>query len=119
VGELERDGNTLRRKLAEAEDRLRTAEARVRAAINAGHADDEATRTSNHVPLAALAEHVVTLEESIASLRANMRAASDETAMMSPSESVNTISNAVSQAAEHVEVARAAIRALASTIGMS
>jgi hypothetical protein len=38
---------------------------------------------------------------------------------MDPSESVSTISNAVSQAAEHVETARAAIRALAASIGMS
>jgi hypothetical protein len=48
-----------------------------------------------------------------------MRAASDETAMMTPSESVTTISNAVSEAAEHVEIARAAIRALAASIGIS
>ena len=48
-----------------------------------------------------------------------MRAASDETAMMDPSESVNTISHAVSQAAEHVERARAAIRALSASIGVS
>jgi hypothetical protein len=48
-----------------------------------------------------------------------MRAASDETAMMDPSESVSTISSAVSEAAEHVEVARTAIRALAASIGIS
>jgi outer membrane murein-binding lipoprotein Lpp len=81
--------------------------------------DNELTRTGNQLPIAELAEHVTTLEESINSLRANMRAASDETAMMDPSESVSTISSAVSQAAEHVEVARAAIRALAASIGMS
>jgi len=46
-----------------------------------------------------------------------MRAASDETAIMEPSDSVNAISSAVSQAAEHVEVARAAIRALTASIG--
>jgi hypothetical protein len=39
--------------------------------------------------------------------------------LINPSESVSTISSAVSQAAEHVEVARAAIRALAASIGMS
>jgi len=45
--------------------------------------------------------------------------ASDETAVMAPSESVDTISHAVSQAAEQVERARAAIRALSASIGMS
>jgi hypothetical protein len=41
-----------------------------------------------------------------------MRAASDETAVMEETESVVVVSNAVSQAAEHVERARAALRAL-------
>jgi hypothetical protein len=48
-----------------------------------------------------------------------MRAASDETAMLPPSESVSTVSTAISEGAEHVEVARAAIRALAASIGMT
>jgi chromosome segregation ATPase len=109
---MERDDAALRRRLAEAEERLRLA------AIDLED-DSELTRTGSQLPIAELAEHVTTLEESINSLRANMRAASDETAMMDPSESVSTISSAVSQAAEHVEVARAAIRALAATIGMS
>ena len=47
-----------------------------------------------------------------------MRAASDETAMMDPSDSVIAVSSAVSAAAEHIERARAAVRALASSIGM-
>jgi chromosome segregation ATPase len=82
-------------------------------------ADGDLARTGSQLPIGELAEHVIMLEESINSLRANMRAASDETAMMDPSESVSTISTAVSQAAEHVETARAAIRALAASIGMS
>jgi outer membrane murein-binding lipoprotein Lpp len=112
VAQLEGDDAALRRQLAEAQERLR------RAAVDL-EADNEKTRTGNQLPIAELTEHVTTLEESINSLRANMRAASDETAMMDPSESVNTISSAVSQAAEHVETARAAIRALAASIGMS
>jgi hypothetical protein len=39
--------------------------------------------------------------------------------MMAPSEAVSTVSTAISEGAEHVEVARAAIRALAASIGMS
>ncbi|HMG53735.1 MAG TPA: hypothetical protein VK601_09635, partial [Kofleriaceae bacterium] len=115
LARLEQDDAALRRQLADAEERLRVA------AIELADDDDdnEMTRTGNQLPIAALAEHVATLEESINSLRANMRAASDETAMMDPSDSVSTISSAVSQAAEHVEVARAAIRALAASIGMS
>ena len=62
---------------------------------------------------------VPALEESINSLRANMRAASDETAMMPPSDPVIAISSAVSQAAEHVERARAAIRSLSASIGIT
>ncbi|HEU4735388.1 MAG TPA: hypothetical protein VFT22_46170, partial [Kofleriaceae bacterium] len=112
LARLEREDAVLRRKLAEAEDRLRSA-------IHIADDDDnERTRTGSQLPIAELAEHVTTLEESINSLRANMRAASDETAMMEPTDSVNTISSAVSQAAEHVEIARAAIRALAATIGI-
>jgi hypothetical protein len=60
------------------------------------------------------AEHLTVLEESIDSLRANMRAASDETAMMDQSDSVVVVSQAVSSAAEHVERARDALRALSA-----
>ena len=77
----------------------------------------ESTRTGTELPVQ-LAEHVSILEEAIDSLRSNMRAASDETAMMESSESVTLISEAVSAAAEHIERARAAIRAVQSAIGM-
>ncbi|HEY0190630.1 MAG TPA: hypothetical protein VGC42_05865, partial [Kofleriaceae bacterium] len=101
----------LRNQLSESQRQLREA-------ID-GDDDSEMTRTGAQVPISDLAAHVTQLEESINSLRANMRAASDETAMMSPSESVSTISSAVSEAAEHVEVARAAVKALAASIGIS
>jgi hypothetical protein len=48
-----------------------------------------------------------------------MRAASDETAMMDPSDSVVAVSSAVSQAAEHVERARDAVRALNAIVSRS
>jgi hypothetical protein len=60
------------------------------------------------------AEHLNVVEEAIDSLRANMRAASDETAMMDQTEPVVAISDAISSAAEHVERARDALRALTS-----
>ena len=118
IAELERDDAALRRQLTDAQEQLRIA------ALDLGDDDDgtrngDQTRTGNQLPVAEIAEHVNVLEESIDSLRANMRAASDETAVMAPSESVDTISHAVSQAAEQVERARAAIRALSASIGMS
>ncbi|HEY1812622.1 MAG TPA: FHA domain-containing protein [Kofleriaceae bacterium] len=92
----------LRRALAEAEAR---AEAQDRAK------EDEPTNTGNALPIE-FAEHLTMLEEAIDSLKSNMRAASDETAMMDQTESVVAVSSAVSQAAEHVERARDAIRVL-------
>jgi chromosome segregation ATPase len=110
---LERESAGLRKQLNESEQRLRDA-------IDRADDDDDsdATRTGSQLPIV-LAEHVSMLEESIDSLRANMRAASDETAMMEQSDSVTTISSAVSQAAEHIERARATVRALAAAIGMN
>lgn len=77
---------------------------------------EEPTATGSQLPLAEIVEHVAVLEESIDSLRANMRAASDETALMDQTDSVVAVSSAVSQAAEHIERARASIRSLLKTI---
>jgi chromosome segregation ATPase len=110
--QAEREVAALRTRLADTEERLR-------AAIDREDDDDsESTRTGSQLPIV-LGEHVSILEESIDSLRANMRAASDETAIMDQTESVVAVASAVSQAAEHVERARAAIRALAAAIGMA
>jgi chromosome segregation ATPase len=97
--------NDLERKLADAE-------ARLAAQQRANEDDNEPTNTGAALPLE-FAEQLGVLEESIDSLRANMRAASDETAMMDQSDSVIAISMAVSSAAEHVERARDALRVLA------
>jgi chromosome segregation ATPase len=91
----------LERKLADAEALL---DARRRA-----H-DEEPTNTGATLEFN---EQINVLEESIDSLRANMRAASDETATMDQSDSVIAISTAVSSAAEHLERARDALRLLA------
>jgi len=80
--------------------------------------DAEYTHTGSQLPID-LAEHVNVLDESIDSLRAEMRAASDETAVMEQTESVIVVANAVSSAAEHIERARAAVRTLKSVIGMN
>jgi chromosome segregation ATPase len=94
--------NVLRAELGTLRDELADAKRRAAAAtpnVEAG------------LPAAAL-EQLSILEESIDSLRANLRAASDETAMMPSSESVTIIADAISQAAEHVERARDALRTI-------
>ena len=73
------------------------------------------TNTGSQLPIE-FAEYLAVLEESIDSLRANMRAASDETAMMEQTEPVLVVTSAVSQAAEHVERARDALRALSAMV---
>ncbi|MDB4955890.1 MAG: hypothetical protein JWO36_3459, partial [Myxococcales bacterium] len=103
---MEKDNERMRRELADAEGRL-SAQKRAQ--------EDEPTRTGSAVPLE-FAEHLSVLEESIDSLRANMRAASDETAMMDQSDSVAAVAGAVSQAAEHVERARQALKILAKYV---
>jgi len=92
---LEKDDAQLRRSLQEAEAKV------------AQRKPDGGGQMSEQ-----MVEYLNVIEESIDSLRANMRAASDETAMMDPSESVSAVSSAVSQAAEHVERARDSLRAL-------
>jgi septal ring factor EnvC (AmiA/AmiB activator) len=71
--------------------------------------DVEPTKTGTQMPIL-VAEHLTVIEEAVESLRANMRAASDETAMLKSSPSVSAIEDAISAAAEHVERARQAIK---------
>ncbi len=103
---IEQEDDTLRRQLADAEARI-AAQTRAQ--------EDEPTGTGTPLPIE-FAEHLNTLEESIDSLRSNMRAASDETAMMEQSDSVVAVSSAVSQAAEHVERARDALKTLVAMV---
>jgi chromosome segregation ATPase len=102
LAKVEREGGDLRRRLADAEARL---------AAQHRAAEDEPTNTGVQVPIE-FAEHLSLIEESIDSLRANMRAASDETAMMEPTDSVLAVATAVTNAAEHVERARDSLRVL-------
>jgi hypothetical protein len=97
--------------------RLATAERELRSAELQAMPENKPTRTATVMPLA-IADHLGVLEEAIDSLRSNMRAASDETAMMDPSESVTVVASAVSSAAEHVERAREALKALNASVGL-
>jgi hypothetical protein len=67
----------------------------------------------------AVAEQVSIIEESVESLRAEMRAASDTAMDLQPTPEITAISDAVSNAQEHIERARGAIRALQTAIGMN
>ncbi len=93
---IEKEDERMRRMLADAEARL--------AAQHRAH-EDEPTNTGHRaadgVRRAPQRDRGV-----IESLRANMRAASDETAMVDQTEPVIAITDAVRQAAEHVERAR-------------
>jgi chaperonin cofactor prefoldin len=119
TAELELQVETLRREEQQLRARLADTEERLREAIE-GSDDDgvEHTHTGSQLPID-VAEHVNILDESIDSLRAEMRAASDETAVMEQTESVVVVANAVSSAAEHIERARAAVRTLKAAIGMN
>ncbi len=108
LAKMEKEDDRMRRLLVDAEERL--------AAQHRAN-EDEPTSTAGALPIE-LTEYLSVLEESIDSLRSNMRAASDETAMMDQTEPVVAISSAVSQAEEHVERARDALRALAAMVGM-
>ncbi len=99
VATLQREEQKLRTRLADTEERLREA-------MDGPDDGVELTHTSSQLPLD-VAEHVNVLDEAIDSLRSEMRAASDETAVMEQTESVAVVANAVSSAAEHIERARA------------
>ncbi|MBA3460290.1 MAG: FHA domain-containing protein [Deltaproteobacteria bacterium] len=107
----------LEKEDAELREQLASAEAKLREAIDADEEGAESTSTGSQLPIA-LAEHVSVLEEAVDSLRSNMRAASDETAMMEMTPAVTIVSDAISAAAEHIERARGAIRSLQQAIGM-
>jgi len=96
---------TLRGQLGELRNELSAAKQQ------AASATDADTATNAALP-ATTVEQLSIIEESIDSLRANLRAASDETAMMPSNESVTIIADAISQAAEHVERARDALRTI-------
>jgi chromosome segregation ATPase len=109
---MEKDDEKLRRQLGEAQaqiERLRASPPPKRPT------DDDKTSVREAVP-SKFSEQLGVLEEAIDSLRANMRAASDETAMMEQTDSVAAVASAVSQAAEHVERARDAVKTIVAYV---
>src|SRR6185436_17076410 len=93
---------------------IRTLEDQIRV-LQKAPSDRETTSDTNKTlsaPSDGVLESLGVLEEAIDSLRANMRAATDETAMMDQTESVQVVASAVSQAAEHLDRARQALRTL-------
>jgi chromosome segregation ATPase len=109
VVRMEKDEERMRRQLVDAE---------ARAAAQHRANEDEPTNTGNQLPME-FAEYLTVLEEAIDSLRANMRAASDETAMMEQTDPVMVISSSISSAAEHVERARDALRTLSAMVTLA
>ncbi|MCA9680040.1 MAG: hypothetical protein KC464_33725, partial [Myxococcales bacterium] len=107
-----------RRRLREAEDqvielqeRLSSLERDLARANEAAAAAPAAGNGSGTLP-DGFGQHLSSLQDSIDSLRANMRAASDETAVMDQTDSVQVITSALTQATEEIERARDALRAL-------
>ena len=64
-------------------------------------------------------QRVHAIQQCLAALRKSMRAASDETAIMEPSESVDLVANAISEAATQIEEARDYASALGRALGVS
>ena len=68
----------------------------------------------------ALADAAIALGDSLAELRASLRAANDESGLLTaPSESVQVVGDALRSAAEQLESARAHLRALGKLLGVS
>jgi chromosome segregation ATPase len=107
--ELERVRVKTTAEIRALDDELRAARG---AATSTDATGDVSTASTAAVPPDGVVDSLGVLEEAIDSLRANMRAATDETAMMDQTESVQVVSAAVSSAAEHLDRARQALRTL-------
>jgi chromosome segregation ATPase len=106
-----------RRRRRDAEEQLMELQDKVGALEKAAAAAPANGAPAHAAPTPAIGEHVQVLQDSLSSLRSSMRAASDETAVMDQTEPVQIVSNALSQAAEEIERARDALRALADLAG--
>ena len=102
----------LRGRVAELQaqlQRARTSDAGVQMATNARPAADPAT-----------ADAAIALGDSLAELRASLRAANDEAGLLTaPAESVQVVGEALRSAAEQLEAARGYLRALGKLLGVS
>jgi chromosome segregation ATPase len=96
-------------KIAELSEALRRAEAERDQARGQARGGDPAA-----------ADAAIALGDSLAELRSSLRAASDEaTVLTQPAQSVQVVTDALSQATEQLETARANLRALGKLLGVA
>jgi len=108
----------LRGRVAELEAQLRRART-ADAAAHAGGALPVATPARSAADPAA-ADAAIALGDSLAELRASLRAANDEAGLLTaPPESVEVIGDALRSAAEQLEAARGHLRALGKLLGVA
>ena len=108
----------LRGRVAELEAQLRRART-ADAAAHAGGALPVATHARSAADPAA-ADAAIALGDSLAELRASLRAANDEAGLLTaPPESVEVVGEALRSAAEQLEAARGHLRALGKLLGVS
>lgn len=116
--ELEGEIGRLRKRLTETDaeldelDRLRT-EIKKRPAVAAPQPAPVASVGLPH----GMGEQIASLSDSVSSLRASMRAISDETAVMDQTDSVQVVTAAASSAMEEIERARETLRNLTRFTG--
>ena len=106
---LAREFDELKRDREALAEQLRGLQAKLDFDVDTGVGGDE---LPPHVR-----DGLAVLEESIDSLRAEMRAAGDETAAMPESDSSQAVGAAIGAARDHLERARAALRALLDWAG--
>jgi hypothetical protein len=116
----------LRRGSEEEREQLHECTRALEAELTAAYAGGTGGRGGRHVtgaiPRSGMlngsgAESVAAVNDALAELRAMLRAASDETAAMPPSApSVHVVADALSQATEQLENARAHLRALLALV---
>ena len=89
-----------------------------RASAAAARADGARTRGRPADPAAA--DAAIALGDSLAELRASLRAANDEAGLLTaPTESVQVVGESLRSAAEQLEAARGHLRALGKLLGVS
>jgi chromosome segregation ATPase len=112
-----------------AETQARTAEEQARAAEDQAHKAAAQLQAARSAPAPAAAaggapdpasgEAAVALGDALAELRSSLRAASDEaTVLTAPADSVQVVADALSQATEQLENARANLRTLQKLLGV-
>jgi FHA domain len=103
----------LRGRVAELENQLRRA-------ARASDASVQMSTSARPATDPAAADAAIALGDSLAELRASLRAANDEAGLLTaPTESVQVVGDSLRSAAEQLEAARAHLRALGKLLGVS